>query len=119
MPYYERTQNFPEIVFKDIFSIENENKIITMFTIATSLLFILSIPLKIYLSYKSFNIKINFVKCLDIPSLPQSRNWSIEALLEDQTSVRNYRTIYIKPRLSREIGIFLMHKIFNFPKISQ
>ena len=40
MLYYERTKNFPEMIFKDIFSVENENIIIAIFTIATRLLFI-------------------------------------------------------------------------------
>ena len=40
MPYYERTKNFSEMIFKDIFSVKNENIIIAIFTISTRLLFI-------------------------------------------------------------------------------
>ena len=49
MPSYERTKNFfSEMVLKYIFSVENENIVITIFTIATRLLFICFLSLSRY-----------------------------------------------------------------------
>lgn len=43
-----KNQKFSRMVFKDIFSVENENIIITIFTVTTRLLFIYFLSLSRY-----------------------------------------------------------------------
>ena len=115
------------MALKDIFSVKNANITTCHFTICCKFTFyykasiyLFSIPCKIYLSYRSFGVKINLVECLDIPRVYSCKKQIRRRFAWQILSVSEIPDTYVaQHHLSREIGIRLIHEMFHFSKIAQ